>query len=170
MFYVDGQLEVFLATSIGVLSTTTLNAGSTVWAQEAASEIGNVIAGYMDYRDSDKTLAIATHGRGVFTTRFTGGTGVGDPPPGASRVTLRQSVPNPARDAARIGFDLPREADVSLRLFDVSGRQVAVLANGRRDAGHHEVPLDARRLTSGVYTYVLRAGSAVETRRLVVRR
>ena len=45
IFHVDGQLEVFLATSVGVLSTNALAGGATVWAQEAATEIGNVIVG-----------------------------------------------------------------------------------------------------------------------------
>jgi hypothetical protein len=169
MFYVDGQLEVFLGTSIGVLSTSALAGGATVWAQEAASEIGNVIVGYMDYRPADHTLAVATHGRGVFTTQFGGPTGVGDPPV-ATRVMLRPGVPNPARDAAAFAFELPQAGEASVRFFDVGGRQVAVLANGRLEGGHHEVHIDTHRLASGVYTCVLRTGRAVETQRLVVRR
>lgn len=70
IFYIGGQMQAFLATSIGVLSTTLLNGSSTVWVQEAAMEIGNIPVGYLDYRDSDQTLAIGTHARGVFTTQF----------------------------------------------------------------------------------------------------
>jgi hypothetical protein len=61
---------MILATSIGVLSTTELNGASTVWIQEAATSIGNIITGYLDYRSSDKTLAVGTHARGIFTTQF----------------------------------------------------------------------------------------------------
>jgi hypothetical protein len=168
MFYVDGQLMVFLGTSIGVLSTTALSGGSTVWTQEAGSEIGNVLIAWMDYRPSDNTLAVATHGRGVFTTRFLPLTDVGGA--GPARVALGQSYPNPANGPTTITFELPRAADVSLRLYDVSGREVAVLANGPRAGGRHVVPVAAERLAPGTYHYMLKALGTVETRRLVVRR
>jgi hypothetical protein len=169
MFYIEGQLEVFLGTSIGVLSTTTLAGGATVWTQEAGSVIGNVIIGYMDFRASDNTLAIGTHGRGVFTGQFVPVTAIGDRP-GPERAILSQSYPNPARATATIAFELPRAGDVSLRLYDVTGREVAVLLNGRREPGRHEVPVATGRLTPGAYYYVLRAGGAVETRKMLVRR
>jgi len=168
MFYVSGQLEVFLGTSIGVLSTTALTGGSTVWVQEAGADIGNVLIAYMDYRPSDNTLAVATHGRGVFTTRFIPLTGVA--PRGPAVVFLGQSYPNPTSGRSTITFDLPQAADVSLRLYDVGGREVAVLADGPRPAGHHVVPVAAQGLAPGTYYYQLRALGAVERRGLVVRR
>ncbi len=70
MFHVNGERQVFLATSIGVLSTTALNGASTVWVQEGASEMGNIIVGYLDYRASDATIVAGTHSRGVFTAQF----------------------------------------------------------------------------------------------------
>ncbi len=169
IFYIDGQLEVFLGTSIGVLSTSALAGASTVWVQEAGSAIGNVIVGYMDFRAVDNTLAVATHGRGVFTGRFVSSVAVGEGRV-ASRATLSPSYPNPARTTAAIAFDLPRASDVSLRLYDVAGREVAVLASGRQESGRHQVAVAADRLAPGAYYYVLRAGSTVETRNLIVRR
>ncbi len=144
MFYVDGQLVVFLGTSIGVLSTTALTGGSTVWVQEASTEIGNVLIAYMDYRPSDNTLAVATHGRGVFTTRFTPVTDVGGRRSGP--ILLSQSYPNPTKGPTTITFDLPRAS------------------------GRHVVPVAAERLAPGTYHYMLKALGTVETRRLVVRR
>jgi hypothetical protein len=169
LFYVDGQLEVFLGTSIGVLSTTALAGGATVWNQEAASAIGNVIVGYMDFRASDNTLAVGTHGRGVFTGHLVPDVGVGGEPV-AQRATLSPSFPNPANASATIAYDLARAGDVSLRLYDVAGREVAVLANGRHESGRHEVPVATARLAPGAYHCVLRAGGTVETQRLMVRR
>jgi len=91
---VEGQLMVFLGTSIGVLSTTALSGPSTVWVQEAAATIGNVPVVWMDFRSSDNTLAVATHARGVFTTRFLGVGGI-EPGAGSVRVALGPSYPNP---------------------------------------------------------------------------
>jgi hypothetical protein len=169
MFHVAGQLQVFLGTSIGVLSTTALDGASTVWVQEATDAIGNVIIAWMDFRPSDNTLAVGTHGRGVFTTQFLTPTAVGD---GSDRsgIALHPSYPNPARGRATIAFDLPRASDVSLRLYDVVGREVAILADGRREGGRHEVPFDTGRLASGTYYCVLRAGNAVQSRPLVLAR
>jgi hypothetical protein len=169
MFYFEGQLMVFLGTSVGVLSTTALNGGSTVWVQEAADAIGNVPVPWMDFRASDNTLAVATHGRGVFTTRFLGASAVG-PGPVAAGVSLGPSFPNPADHEATIAFELPRGADVSLRLYDVAGREVAVLVDGQESSGRHQIPVPTRRLAPGTYHYVLKALGSVEKRGLVVRR
>jgi len=167
MFYFNGQLQVFLGTSIGVLSTNVLAGAGTVWSLEAEAEMGNVLIAWMDYRPSDFTLAVATHGRGVFTTRFISTTAV-EPEP--SPVMLGQSYPNPATGPATIAFELPREGEISLRLYDVAGREVAVLAQGPRGAGRHHVSVAAQSLAPGSYHYVLRALGAVEKRRLTVRR
>ena len=169
MFYVEGQMMVFLGTSVGLLSTTALNGASTVWAQEAADAIGNVPVAWMDFRASDNTLAVATHGRGVFTTRFLGAGAVG-PGPVAGGVSLGPSFPNPADHEATIAFELPRGADVSLRIYDVAGREVAVLVDGRESGGRHQVPVSTRSLAPGTYRYVLKALGSVQTRGLVVRR
>ena len=67
--------QVFLttsfATSVGVYYTILMNRISTVWTQEAVSEIGNVVCTILDWRNNDGTLAVATHGRGIFTTLIT---------------------------------------------------------------------------------------------------
>jgi hypothetical protein len=170
IFYLDGQPEVFLGTSIGVLSTQALAGASTVWAQEAASEIGNVIVGYMAYRSSDRTLAIATHARGVFTTQFAPVLDAGWPSESGSLAMLGPGVPNPAGASAGISYALPRAGEVSLVLLDVAGRRVATLASCVAPAGRHDVGIDTRRLTSGAYYVMLRAAGRVETRTLVVRR
>jgi hypothetical protein len=71
IFYVDAVPHYFLATSVGVYFTILLNGVSTIWIQEAISDIGNVVCVMLDWRDNDGTLAVATHGRGIFTTSIT---------------------------------------------------------------------------------------------------
>jgi len=68
IFYVDAVPHYFLATSVGVYFTILLNGVSTVWTQEAVSDIGNVVCVMLDWRDNDGSLTVATHGRGIFTT------------------------------------------------------------------------------------------------------
>jgi hypothetical protein len=171
MFYIDGTPRIVLGTSIGVLSTTALAGGSTVWVQEGGTTVGNIIVGYMDYRSSDRTLAIGTHARGVFTTTFPSLVAVDD---GSTdrreHAVLSQSYPNPTSRSATITYVLPRADDVSLRVYDVAGREVARLVDRRQERGPHEARFTAGRLASGVYTYVLKIGSGVEMKKLSLMR
>jgi len=57
---------------------------------------------------------------------------------------------------------------VSLKLYDVLGREVLSLVDGPESAGYHQVTLDVSDLTSGVYFYRLKAGRFTEVKRLVV--
>ncbi len=65
----------FLATSIGIFSATTLNSTNTVWVQEGATPIGNVVVDMIVARPSDGVVVAGTHGRGVYSTKLTGGGG-----------------------------------------------------------------------------------------------
>jgi len=94
---------------------------------------------------------------------------VGDspaPPP----ALLRAPYPNPFRGAATIEFTIASPARVRLEIFDVTGRRVAVLANGDRPAGTHTARWDARRASSGLYFCRLEAAGSVSTRKLVLMR
>ena len=82
---------------------------------------------------------------------------------------LYQNSPNPARPATSIAFDLPREAFVALRVYDLAGRLVATLASGTYPAGHHSVSLaGGGHLLGGAYFYRLDAGEFHETRKMLV--
>jgi hypothetical protein len=78
--------------------------------------------------------------------------------------------PNPLASQAQLSFTLEAAADVRLAVYDVRGREVAVLVDGRLEMGTHEARFDASGLPSGVYVYRLQAGGAVETGRLTVAR
>lgn len=86
------------------------------------------------------------------------------------RVMLAQAHPNPTRGASRIRFAMAHGGHASLRVFDVSGREVRRLVDGVLDAGSHEAAFDSRGLAGGLYFYRLEAGGVVRTRRLVVER
>ncbi len=65
--------------------------------------------------------------------------------------TLGPAYPNPARDEVAVPFALPEAADVRLAVYDVLGRQVAVLTDERREAGRHAARFETGHLASGVY-------------------
>jgi hypothetical protein len=82
-------------------------------------------------------------------------------------VTL-VSYPNPVRRQGTITYALPERAEVTLRLYDVLGRQVATLASGQKEAGRHTVTLNTDRLSSGLYFGRLRAGEQTRTQKITV--
>ena len=82
--------------------------------------------------------------------------------------TLAQNYPNPFNPSTQIAFALPQAEAVRLTVYDILGREVAVLMDQQLPAGQHEVMFDAALLPSGMYLYRLAAGSFVETRRMLL--
>lgn len=82
---------------------------------------------------------------------------------------LRGNYPNPFNPATRIAYDLPEPARVKLQIFDVLGRHVATLVDGRRPAGYHSVRWKPSARPSGTYLYRIEAGEerAVGTMTLI---
>jgi len=78
------------------------------------------------------------------------------------------SYPNPTRGQATIEYTLPEAQEVTLEVYDVLGRRVATLENGRRQAGRHTLRLDGGSLPSGVYFGRLEAGEQTRSQKITV--
>jgi len=83
---------------------------------------------------------------------------------------VEQNYPNPFNPSTRIKYGLPRATLVALEIYNILGQRVAILVNEQKEAGYHEVMFQDSRLASGVYFYRLKAGSFVETKKLVLLR
>lgn len=95
-----------------------------------------------------------------------GGTSIEEPETFAG--SLDQNQPNPFSGRTTIRFSVDVASDVSLRVFDTMGREVAVVTEGSRSAGPHAVEFDAGTLAAGVYLYVLDVDGQTQTRRMMV--
>jgi hypothetical protein len=104
----------------------------------------------------------------VFTTQIPANVAVEDGSRTRVRVVLGQSYPNPARRSAMIHYELPQAQRVSLKVYDVAGREVATLVDAVKDRGRHEARFDATGAPGGVYYYALRTASGIETKRLML--
>ena len=82
--------------------------------------------------------------------------------------SLGQNYPNPFNPTTVISYKLSALSEVTLKVYDVLGREVATLVNGKQNAGSHTVTFDGSRLASGVYLYRLQAGSFVSVKKLVL--
>ncbi len=85
-----------------------------------------------------------------------------------STFVLEQNYPNPFNPRTQIDYILPKSATVSLRLYDLLGREVKTLAEGPQTAGAHSVILNSEDLSSGVYFYRLYSGESVQMRKLAI--
>jgi hypothetical protein len=85
-----------------------------------------------------------------------------------AEFSLEQNYPNPFNPSTTIMYQLPRSSMVRLSVYDVLGREVAVLVDERKNAGSYEVKFDAVGLASGVYLYRLQAGEYVGTKKLLL--
>lgn len=85
-----------------------------------------------------------------------------------SEYTLEQNYPNPFNPSTNIQFKLPEQANVSLQVYDISGRQIAVLVDGNMNAGSHTIEWNASNLASGVYLYRITAGDFTAVRKLTI--
>jgi hypothetical protein len=107
--------------------------------------------------------------RGMTRANFSTLVGTDGAPQAASHV-LFQNAPNPFRGTSVIQYVLAGPGRVTLRVYDMSGRQVASLVDGVEGAGTHTVTLDGRGLASGVYQYRLEAGGVSKARKCIVLR
>ncbi|MCI0452627.1 MAG: T9SS type A sorting domain-containing protein [Candidatus Latescibacteria bacterium] len=137
---------------------TELNPDAWVDITTSLEIIGNTICGVTDHF-SPFALAVETV------------TNVGGVP---GTLALAQNVPNPFNPATTIAYDVPAGgAHVTIAIYDVTGRAVRTLIDGRHPAGTHRVVWDGRNasgtpVASGVYLYRMTSGTFVQTRRMVL--
>lgn len=84
------------------------------------------------------------------------------------KFELFEAYPNPFNPSTNIQFTLPATANVSLKVYNVLGQEVAMLANGPMEAGRHTLAFNANGLSSGVYFYTLTAGNFVSSKKMML--
>lgn len=155
---------VVLETTLGSISTITDNGNGSYSATLRSSKtsgtaiVGGTLNGIL-FADTAKVIFTPTS---VVINR----TGVDIP----TQFTLGQNYPNPFNPSTRVTFGIPKSSQVTMKLYDVTGREMATIVNNYFDAGRYTVTIDASSLASGVYLYRLEAGNFIDSKKLVLLR
>lgn len=160
----------FAGTTTGLYSTTALNGSNTTWSLEGAESIGNVVINMVQTRPFDGKVLVATHGTGMYSTRYKDYVGIQDAAPPNLQVRLS---PNPVVTQAMFQFNMGSAERVIIELYDIQGRKVNQLLNQPMAAGQHTLAwngtdTNGQKLAAGTYIAVLQAGKNKSTVKLVV--
>ncbi len=174
----NGTKTYFVATSAGLYSTNLLNGNATTWVREAPNKIGVSVCTMIKTRDLDGLVVVATHGAGVFSADFT--VDVKDDSNKPENFKLYQNYPNPFNPSTTIKYSVPTPPQpslsqvegwggvVSLKIYDILGREVVTLVNEQQQPGNYEVNFTANKLPSGTYFYRLTFGNFSATKKFIL--
>ncbi|MBK9098152.1 MAG: T9SS type A sorting domain-containing protein [bacterium] len=84
--------------------------------------------------------------------------------------SLEQNYPNPFNPATTIKYSIPSSGQVTLKIYDALGEEVALLINEYRQAGNYILTFDGRNLSSGVYFYQLTSSNLIDTKKMILLR
>ncbi|MBZ0204268.1 MAG: T9SS type A sorting domain-containing protein [Ignavibacteria bacterium] len=162
-FFVDGQTSVttpsFLAPWSNVCASeqTLGNFGGSPSGGAWILEISDVFTG-----DQGTLLGWGLRINNTITTTQSTGTNI------PSKFNLYQNYPNPFNPETYISFDLPKDVNMKLAVYDILGREVMVLIDEYKQAGQHKIRFDASGLASGTYFYRLDAKDFSDVKKMVI--
>ncbi len=173
-FLLTGYTEsVGTGGDIWIVRTDSL--GNELWSQNYGGEgfdsgMDAVALNDSEYVILGTTASFGAGGTDIYLLRLAPSqTAISAPAPVASAFELQENYPNPFNSATRISFSLPVPTSVSLRVYDVLGREVATpLKDHLMSAGLHQVAFDAAALASGIYLFRMEAAGQIQTRKMVV--
>ena len=165
----DGTIYL-VGTSVGLFATDSLIADSTVWIQQGANTIGNVVVTAIDSRASDGFVVIATHGSGVYTTNYTSVSQIA----GVRQLAMDNGqltvYPNPAKESTTVEFELGENSKTALLIYDEMGRLVQTVLNKEMPKGRHIIPVNSSSFAAGIYYCSLTTEKRRVSKTLVVAR
>lgn len=84
------------------------------------------------------------------------------------QFSLSQNYPNPSNPVSKIDYNLPVNTKVSLKVYDIMGREVTTLVNEFKPAGYYTATFDGSNLATGIYIYKLKAGDFEKVKKLAL--
>jgi len=160
--FVDNSTGWIVGTRGTIIKTTN---GGTSWFPQTSGTSHNLYSVF--FLNSNIGWAVGDTGT-ILKTTSGGVTSVMDYGMIPSGFKLMQNYPNPFNPSTVISYQLPSSVSVSLKVFDILGREVEILVSERQSAGNHSAKFNAASLPSGVYFYRLDAGAYHDTKKLLL--
>lgn len=114
-------------------------------------------------------LAAGTHGRSMYKIDLAQVVGINSLSQNISTdYSLGQNYPNPFNPSTVIGYSLNKSGIVSLKIFDITGKEVLNLVDKKQNAGRYEVNFDGKNFSSGIYFYSLKVNDFQDTKRMLL--
>ncbi len=162
-------VNVFALDPAGEIVGFALTGSSGSFAMDgvAAGSI-TLVADAPSYNSAQSSMTIASNASSVSSSDLvlttSGTTGVSNQPAAPQAFTLSQNYPNPFNPSTRISFSLPVQSNVTLKVYNILGQEIATLENGSMSAGTYAAVWNGkdnlgRSVASGVYFYRLSASS-----------
>jgi photosystem II stability/assembly factor-like uncharacterized protein len=169
--FIDPEIKnhIYVANDIGVYRSTD---GGTGWTN-VSDGIPVVPAIDFDYVKigSVRYLRVGTHGRSIYETKLdTAVVGIQNPFAMSASSPFGQvyNYPNPFSSVTTISWQLAQSSRVTLRVFDIVGREVITLVDTERPSGKNEIQFNAAILPKGIYFYQLKSGEFSQTRKMIL--
>lgn len=152
----------------------TTNAGATWDTLQSATTLDEVIKN-IEFFNTNISYGIGTNhicftNDGCVTYSIVDSvvTNVESQPSVPTQFILYQNYPNPFNPATVISYQLPVSGNVTLKVYDVLGNEIATLVNEEKSAGVYDVDFDGSGLSSGIYFYKLHAGNFTKTNKMIL--
>ena len=141
------------------------NDGGINWTQQVSSTTEKLNDVYF----TDINNGVIVGDNGIVRRTSTGGvTGMDKEIITNVNFALHQNYPNPFNPITTISYELPKAGKVSIKIFDLLGREITTLVDEYKNAGSYEVEFKANYLPSGVYFYQLKTGDYIFTKKMVL--
>jgi hypothetical protein len=155
------ELSVDNGSSWLTLAESTPNTGTYSWIVEAQDSSDQCLIRITNVDDG----LVTDVSDDVFTIDIV--TGVDNEEQGIpSEFSLSQNYPNPFNPVTLIKYQVPEASMVSIKVYDVIGREIAVLVNEVKNPGNYQVSFDSKNLASGIYFYKMVAGDFSSVRKM----
>lgn len=163
----EGGAVYFAGTSVGLYSTTLLNGEATIWQQEDPQHIGSIMVDMIDARESDRFVAVATQGNGIYSTNYDPALSVLEK--SENEIIKIRNYPNPFITQTTIEYELSKSGKLSVSVTDVNGKLVKQLFTAYKAAGQHRFELNSLGLSSGIYLLNFKLGDLSRHHKIVLK-
>jgi len=163
VFYDSGTSATF------AISSRIINNGGTVYYFRGWTGSGSGSYTSPDSSGNDSSVTINVVAPLVESARWTttvGITSLGSEVP--AEYSLKQNYPNPFNPSTVINFSIPKSGFVSIKVYDITGREVAVMLNEFKAAGNYSVDQNFTNFNSGVYFYKIQAGEFTDIKKMTL--